>query len=146
MGPGFDPWFGKIPWRRERLPTPVFWPREFHGLYNPWDLKELDMTERDFHSLIRLSFSHKLIDNLNYLNRPKISGLNAMADLFAFFSAMLINSHGWKVHSEEHTEGEKNKCPSDPLEALPIRALLCEKSLTSEIDKTENIHVFAKGV
>ena len=24
--------FGKIPWRRERLLTPVFWPREFHGL------------------------------------------------------------------------------------------------------------------
>ena len=22
---------GKIPWRRERLPTPVFWPGEFHG-------------------------------------------------------------------------------------------------------------------
>ena len=32
--PGFDPWVGKIPWRRERLPTPVFWPREFHGLYS----------------------------------------------------------------------------------------------------------------
>ena len=29
--PGFDPWVGKIPWRRERLPTPVFWPEEFHG-------------------------------------------------------------------------------------------------------------------
>ena len=27
----FDPWVGKIPWRIERLPTPVFWPREFHG-------------------------------------------------------------------------------------------------------------------
>ena len=27
---------GKIlPWRRERLPTPVFWPGEFHGLYSP---------------------------------------------------------------------------------------------------------------
>ena len=25
-------WFGKIPWRRERLPTPVFWPGECHGL------------------------------------------------------------------------------------------------------------------
>ena len=23
-------------WRRERLPTPVFWPGEFHGLYSPW--------------------------------------------------------------------------------------------------------------
>ena len=30
---GFNPWVGKIPWRRERLPTPVFWPGEFHGLY-----------------------------------------------------------------------------------------------------------------
>ena len=25
--PGFDPWVGKIPWRQERLPTPIFWPR-----------------------------------------------------------------------------------------------------------------------
>ena len=24
--PGFDPWVGKIPWRRARQPTPVFWP------------------------------------------------------------------------------------------------------------------------
>ena len=31
--PGFDLWVRKIPWRRERLPTPVFWPGEFHGLY-----------------------------------------------------------------------------------------------------------------
>ena len=43
--PGFNPWVGKIPWRRERLPTPVFWPGEFHGLYSPWDSKESDMTE-----------------------------------------------------------------------------------------------------
>ena len=27
-------------------PSPVFWPGEFHGLCNPWDHKELDMTER----------------------------------------------------------------------------------------------------
>ena len=43
--PGFDPWFEKIPWRRERLPTPVFWPREFHELYSPWGHNEWDMTE-----------------------------------------------------------------------------------------------------
>ena len=35
--PGFNPWVGKIPWRKERLPTPVFRPGEFHGLYSPWD-------------------------------------------------------------------------------------------------------------
>ena len=43
--PGFNPWIGKIPWRRKRLPTPVFWPGEFHGLYSPWGHQELDMTE-----------------------------------------------------------------------------------------------------
>jgi len=30
--PGFNPWVGNIPWRRERLPTPIFWSGEFHGL------------------------------------------------------------------------------------------------------------------
>ena len=44
--PGFDPWVGKTPWRRERLPTTVFWPGEFHGLYSPWDCKEPDMTKQ----------------------------------------------------------------------------------------------------
>ena len=45
--PGFNPWVGKIPWRRESLPTPVFWPGEFlgHGLYSSWGHKELDTTE-----------------------------------------------------------------------------------------------------
>ena len=43
--PGFDPWVGKIPWRGERLPTPVFWGAEFHGLYIPRGHKESDMTE-----------------------------------------------------------------------------------------------------
>ena len=32
--PGYDPWVGKIPWRRERLPTPVSQPGEFHELYS----------------------------------------------------------------------------------------------------------------
>ena len=29
--PGFDPWVGKIPERREWLPTPVFLPGKSHG-------------------------------------------------------------------------------------------------------------------
>ena len=42
----FDPQVGKMPRRRERLPTPVFWPGEFHELYSPWGHKESDTTER----------------------------------------------------------------------------------------------------
>ena len=37
---GSIPGFGKIPWRREQLPTPVFRPGEFHEVYSPWDRKE----------------------------------------------------------------------------------------------------------
>ena len=40
-----SPGLGRFPWRRERLPTPVFWPEEFHGLYSPWGCKESDTTE-----------------------------------------------------------------------------------------------------
>ena len=29
--PGFNPWVGKIPWRRAWQPTPVLLPREAHG-------------------------------------------------------------------------------------------------------------------
>ena len=29
--PGFDPWVGKIPWRRKQQLTPVFLPGESHG-------------------------------------------------------------------------------------------------------------------
>ena len=43
---GSIPGLGRFPWRKERLPTPVFWPGEFHGLYSPWGPKESDMTER----------------------------------------------------------------------------------------------------
>ena len=48
-----ETWVGKIPWRRERLPAPVFWPGEFHELYSPWGRKKSDMTERLSLYLIR---------------------------------------------------------------------------------------------
>ena len=46
----FDPWVGKIPWRRAWQPTPVFLPGESHGQrilvgYGPQGHKESDKTE-----------------------------------------------------------------------------------------------------
>ena len=48
--PWFNLWVGKICWRREWQPTPIFLPGEIHGqwslaVYSPWDHKELDTTE-----------------------------------------------------------------------------------------------------
>ena len=48
---GFDPWVGKIPWKRAWQPIPVFLPGESHGQrilggYSPWGCKDLDTTEQ----------------------------------------------------------------------------------------------------
>ena len=58
--PRFHPWVGKIPWRREWQPTPVFFPGEWHGQrslagYSQWSHQESDMTEQ-----LSLTFSYKL--------------------------------------------------------------------------------------
>ena len=57
---GFNPWVGKIPWRGEWLPTPVFLPGEFHEQrspvgYSPWGQKELDTNEQ---LTLSLAWSH----------------------------------------------------------------------------------------
>ena len=47
---GFDPWVGKILWRRKHQPIPVFFPGNFHGQrsqagYSPCGHEESEMTE-----------------------------------------------------------------------------------------------------
>ena len=42
---GLIPGLGRSPRERDSLATPVFWPREFHGLYSPRHRKESDTTE-----------------------------------------------------------------------------------------------------
>ena len=49
-GHGFDPWVGKIPWRRKQQPTPLFLPGKSHGQrslvgYSAEGHKELDTTD-----------------------------------------------------------------------------------------------------
>ena len=66
--PWFSPWVGKIPWRRAKLPTPVFLPGEFHGLYSPWGHKESDMTERLLlHFIFSLNASWSVCLTLSYV-------------------------------------------------------------------------------
>ena len=67
--PGFNPWVGKIPWRKEWLPIPVFRPVEFHGPYSPWGCKESDTTEW-------LSLS------LSFFQRTKIPHARQLSQIF----------------------------------------------------------------
>ena len=51
----WETWVKSLGWEdpleKGKTTTPVFWPGEFHGLYNPWGHKESNMTEQ-------LSLSH----------------------------------------------------------------------------------------
>ena len=69
-GPRFNLWVGKIPWRREWLPTLLFLPEKSHGQsslvgYSPWGHKESDMTEQL--SLLL----HVLLQSCDSANRDK---------------------------------------------------------------------------
>jgi len=41
-----ETWVQSLGWEdpleKGKVPTPVFWPKEFHGLYSPWGCKEWD--------------------------------------------------------------------------------------------------------
>ena len=56
----WETWVRSLGWedprKRERLPTPVFWPGEFHGLYRSWGLKESDRTEQLSLSLFTFTY------------------------------------------------------------------------------------------
>ena len=45
----WETWVRSLGWEdlleKDQLPTPVFWPGGFHGLYSPRGCKESDMTE-----------------------------------------------------------------------------------------------------
>ena len=73
----FDPWVGKISWRRAWQPTPVFVPGESHAQrnlmgYSPWGCKESDTTEVTQHAhmqgvqtSLHLSHSQQMIPRLD---------------------------------------------------------------------------------
>ena len=58
--PGFDPWVGKIPWRRKWQPTPVSLPGKSHARrsltgYSPWGHKIVrqDLATKQQQNLVR---------------------------------------------------------------------------------------------
>ena len=82
---GFDPWDGKIPWRRAWQPTLVFLPGESHGRrslagYSPWGPQESDMTER-----LSVTSTHALYvpkPLLRFRLLPRALSLLALTDFF----------------------------------------------------------------
>ena len=67
--PGFDPWVGKIPWRRKWQPTPVTLPGKSHGQRrlvgcSPWGCKESGTTEQ-----LTLTYTYLYIYMITFSSR-----------------------------------------------------------------------------
>jgi len=71
---GFDPWVGKILWRRKWQSTPVLLPGKSHGRrsvvgYSPWHRKELDTTERLHFTSLHCSVKMEILVDMTDLSK-----------------------------------------------------------------------------
>ena len=114
----FDPWVGKIPWRRKWRPSPVFLPGNFHGQrslagYSPWHCKESDTTK--WLSTQCPKYTKKLMK----LNSKKITKITQFkmgkVPKYTFFHGTYTNGQQAqeKVLNFTNHQGNK-KCNSKP--------------------------------
>ena len=85
---GSDPWWGKIPWRKEWLPTRIFLPKKFYEQrilvsYSPWGHKESDTTDQ-----LTLHFSRRYMCHLAISVKSLMLG-----ELNATVKICLCNTH-----------------------------------------------------
>ena len=142
----FDPWVGKIPQRREWLPTPLFLPGIFRGQrnlggYSPWSHKESDMTE-----WLTLSIIFLLITIfLKFIHVVVCMSIAMESHNFPWLRAKLLMCHSFMVTNWRHvppgsgrkdfiTHGMKAQelqvcanslCPSSPTGVMQVGLSVC---------------------
>ena len=118
--PRFDHWVGKIPWRREWLPTPVFLPGEFHRQkslvgYSPWGCKVWDTTERLTHT-----HTHVILNNWQNIRSSVMSSSLRPQDCSTTGLPVIRNSQSWlKLMSIESMMPSNHLILCQPLLLLP---------------------------
>ena len=113
--PRFHPWVGKIPWRTERLPTPVFRPGEFHELCSPWGCKESDTTVTFTFTLNCVFYAFPIINFSQKIPRNIIDGVFLPPQ--PTFPSLLEICQIPERHCSSKTLGEVNDSP--PTDSWP---------------------------
>ena len=121
----FDSWVGKTPWRRERLPTPVFWSGGFHELCGSRVRKESDTTEQ--HSLhfsdptnfpnqgLNPGFPHcrQILYQLSHKGSPRILRVGSPSLLQQIFPTQELNQGllhcRWILYQLSYQGSPKNR-------------------------------------
>ena len=67
------PWVEKITWKREWLPTPVFWPGELHGqrslaVYSPWSHKQSTWLSNEHFQTVSTKISQTIPECNDYVS------------------------------------------------------------------------------
>ena len=105
-GPGLILESGKIPWRREWQPTPVFLPGEFQGWRNlagssPWGHKESDTTEwltLSLSGIITLKFISASEEYMKqYTNLAHHHFYQSLVKLMNLRTTVVKFTRGWRV-------------------------------------------------
>ena len=96
-----ETWIEKIPWRRERLPTPLFWPGEFHGLRG---------VTKSRTRLCSFHFQFCLWVLFLINTGSTVTAQQAVQPLL--FYLIMLNRHGNKNHnnSDDDDDGDKDDC------------------------------------
>ena len=97
----FDPWVGKISWRRKWQPTPVFLPGKSYGQrslagYSPWGHKEFVMTEATEHIVLWASLVAQLVKNLPAMQETWVQSLG-WEDLLEKGTATHSSILAWRI-------------------------------------------------
>ena len=114
--PGFNPWVGKIPWRRKWQPTLVFLPGKSHGWrslvgYRTWGCKESDTTER-LHFLF--------FQTMNYHKEGKYILPHGRREerLSQMTAHLLLQEHLGVLSAAERSPRRRRFCHSPPRTAV----------------------------
>ena len=99
----FVAWIGKIPWRSKWQSTPAFLPGGVHGQrslagYNPWGLKDSDMTEPLItaqHALLMMSDQHSSTQKKGLSPQPR--GKRRLCSQKELFKPGILNLQGGRT-------------------------------------------------
>ena len=149
--PGFDPWVGKIPLRRERLPIPVFWPGEFQRGH-----KESDTTERLSFSPVTdfIFLGYKITADSDYsheikrcllLGRKVTTNLDSILKSRDYFSNKGPSSQSYGFSSSHVWMWELDYKESWVPKSWWFWMVVLEKTLESPLDSKEIQPVHPKG-
>ena len=121
---GFNPWIGKMPWKRVRQHTPLFLPGDSHGQKSLWGYRGSQRVRQDWSDLAHV---HGGLKTTVYLYAVIFRSYEGTTVTFNYSISMLCNEI-FSFHSQGHTENLPN-VPWTPL-SLPFALVLCSR-LTS---------------